>query len=127
MNKYVKMWIEGLRSGKYQQGVGQLANREVVSDDFCYCCLGVACEVMKEEFDLKVSQYDTYKSYEGAMTSLPNVMVSALNMRKGDGSFINEDGVKDCLIALNDTEGKTFAEIADLIESNPEGLFYEDE
>lgn len=123
MNEYVKKWIAALRSGKYIQGMGYLATRETSTDSFCYCCLGVACEIMKEDFDLVVSQQDTYKSYDGAMTSLPNDILCALRLRTRDGNFIGKDGKGDCLINLNDGECMTFAEIADVIESQPEGLF----
>lgn len=127
MNKYAKKWVEALRSGKYQQGMGQLASREVESDGFCYCCLGVACEILKDDFDLKVSEHETYKLYDGAMTSLPNIVITALNLKSKDGKFIGIENEKDCLISLNDSDCMTFAEIADVIESEPEGLFHEDE
>lgn len=34
------MWVEALRSGEFEQGVGKLKD-----GDGKYCCLGVACEV----------------------------------------------------------------------------------
>lgn len=39
-----KKWTEALRSGKYDQGVGQLRDKH---DN--YCCLGVLCQVAAEE------------------------------------------------------------------------------
>lgn len=48
MNKTLKnKWIKALRSGKYEQGKGNL------NHDGRYCCLGVLCEVAKRPYDLK--------------------------------------------------------------------------
>jgi hypothetical protein len=41
--KYKKKWLKALRSGEYDQTIGQLA-----SDDG-YCCLGVLCEVVAQD------------------------------------------------------------------------------
>lgn len=57
------------------------------------------------------------------MTSLPNDLTFALNLTTGDGAFLDKDGKNECLINLNDGECKTFKQIADIIESEPEGLF----
>ena len=36
-------WLIALRSGNYQQGKGQL------KDGDRYCCLGVLCDIVKDE------------------------------------------------------------------------------
>lgn len=41
LNPNAQKWVDALRSGKYQQGAGCL------SAEGKFCCLGVACEVMK--------------------------------------------------------------------------------
>jgi hypothetical protein len=44
MNKNAaKKWVEALRSGKYAQA------RNILRDDDTFCCLGVLCEVYREE------------------------------------------------------------------------------
>jgi hypothetical protein len=45
MNKAIKRaWIKALRSGKYKQGSNRLQ-----TPDGRFCCLGVLCEVYKEQ------------------------------------------------------------------------------
>lgn len=38
-------WLEALRSGKYQQGTGDLMTESTGSIETQYCCLGVYCVV----------------------------------------------------------------------------------
>ena len=35
----IKLWVDALRSGKYQQARGALKTGDA------YCCLGVACDI----------------------------------------------------------------------------------
>lgn len=43
-SKVKKKWLKALRSGEYDQGLGQL-----VSEDGCrFCCLGVLCDITPE-------------------------------------------------------------------------------
>lgn len=47
MDKNVKLkWLEALKSGEYQKGTGYLRDKE---DKFC--CLGVLCNLLKDESD----------------------------------------------------------------------------
>jgi hypothetical protein len=124
MNDYAKRWVAELRSGKYKQCKSYLAT-EVTKGEPRYCCLGVACEILKDELDLAVEEQQNCKSYDKTWTSLPNKVMDALDIRNSMGGFIDENGSKRCLVNLNDYEGNTFAEIADVIESEPEGLFNE--
>lgn len=103
-----KKWVEALRSGKFEQCVGALHN------GVGHCCLGVLCEVAG--YTAKKGQ-DSYYRYEGIIGE------AALPIRAfvGLSSPIGEYG-GICLAELNDN-GKSFAEIADIIESEPPGLF----
>lgn len=116
MNQFVKRWLTALRSGEYEQGTGALCK------DGKYCCLGVACELFAEELNLKVERFSTTSRYSGCTGSLPVLVSQALGLKDTDGSFIDGNTVKS-LSSVNDREGKTFKQIADLIESKPMGLF----
>jgi hypothetical protein len=109
--KNVEKWVEALRSGKYQQGKGALCR------DGKFCCLGVACEVLgisKRTPECRPTVY-----YEGESTALPKKVAAMLGLRTCTGDFGREGG----LIDLNDDVGASFNDIANVIESRPEGLF----
>ena len=102
-----KKWVEALRSGEYEQGTGQLRN------DDCYCCLGVAHDLFGNSSDLAMPGDSSLKRSSAR---------DALGLSASDG-FIGGDLTG--LIQLNDIAKKTFNEIADIIESNPDGLWAE--
>ena len=107
----VEQWIAALRSGKYAQ------TRNVLKDEVGYCCLGVACDISG------LGKWDGFHYSIGSehrAGELPTLVRDALGLRACNGSF--REG---CLTNLNDS-GKTFAEIADIIESRPKGLFKND-
>ena len=58
-------WINALRSGNYRQTKYYLNNSEG------YCCLGVACEIFKNELNLKKTEYKEYTNYNDLTSSLP--------------------------------------------------------
>ena len=41
----IRKWDAALRSGAYRQMKGALKAKLKAADDFCYCCMGVLCEV----------------------------------------------------------------------------------
>ena len=102
LNPNAQKWVAALRSGRYKQGKGKLKAGSK------YCCLGVAC-----------------KLYPGKLPALrdfarlPDEVQEWLGLNSDSGEFGEQ-----CLAKIND-EGASFAEIADLIESEPEGLFME--
>ena len=108
-----KIWVEALRSGKYEQG------RATLFADGKFCCLGVACDLFAEEFGLHVSENRGRRSYNGRSAYLPDPLCDALGLADIGGEYIGHS-----LTDLND-RGATFAEIADIIESEPEGLIVE--
>lgn len=117
MNDNAKKWVEALRSDKFQQ------TKEKLYDGLAYCCLGVACEVYAKEnggsFEKDFS-YDEW-FFDGDSCTLPDSVLHWLGIRTNAGSY---DTFEDAsLLADNDDGCKTFEEIADIIESEPEGLF----
>jgi hypothetical protein len=131
-----KQWITALRSGLYTQGEGKLHS----TDGFC--CLGVAAK----EFltcDVKVTanvhgSFTQWK-YNGEPDVAPDYVMNALGLYDSNGStkayrtqiestsptsdYIASDELG--LTTMNDN-GKTFDQIADIIEANPENYFLED-
>ncbi len=110
-------WIKALRSGEYAQATGYLRTPEG------FCCLGVACDL------LSLWRWELYPNAGGgrscykfinpedpdywAGTSLPKRVQDAYCMINGDGRLDDDKLVS--LANMND-EGRTFAEIADVIE-----------
>lgn len=136
----LKSWLKALRSGKYVQGRNHLR-----CGDY-FCCLGVLCDLVKDDHSRwlavekdHISQY----SYAGGMAEdgiLPDALAKALGLQYHTGRFVvteelykqfpklpnpaYEPGQISCtLIALNDEHKWTFAEIADLVEARPRGMF----
>lgn len=113
-----EMWVTALRSEEYEQGQSYLHQSYPTGDR--YCCLGVLTDLAKKngvalsvmepfpEARDRVVMYDdgsaTYMSF------LPPAVVEWAGLDSDDPET---DG--GSLAVLNDT-GKTFAEIADLIE-----------
>lgn len=109
-------WIEALRSGKYKQAKGQL---RVLFDEaegiksFGYCCLGVACDVLKD--DLKgywgAGNYFSYPTEDDKWN-----LDTGLNHELQEYLGITFDQHED-LIRLNDSKGCDFNTIARAIEA----------
>ena len=113
-------WIAALRSGKFKQGRNFLARNNE------FCCLGVACEVFKDDIQLKVTETkdldlrNHYKMYEGSKYALPTRLMEYLELSGSGAEFPSpiKVGIHKVAspIGLNDTLGFTFAQIADIIE-----------
>lgn len=104
-------WTEALRSGEFKQCKTRLNRNQ------SYCCLGVACELFKDEIGIYCDDdgYDSEKYY------MPTSVMKYLNMTTQNGEFLSDDEDRS-LSRLNDA-GATFCQIADVIDSNPLGLF----
>ena len=119
MNENAKEWVKALRSGDYKQGHGRL------HVDDTYCCLGVACDLfIKQGGTLEVTGTDLFgknaTSYNGGRFVLPFTVMAWLGLKEENGTY-EDDGIHT-LTDQNDT-GDSFEQIADTIESEPEGLF----
>lgn len=92
-------WLAALRSGEFKQAQGSL-----VKGQLGYCCLGVLCVAMGWELRDRISG----GAFTGISTGPPQLV----------GRY-NDSGLTDdnraYLAQLNDS-GRTFAEIADVIE-----------
>jgi hypothetical protein len=127
MNTNAERWVEALRSGEYQQA------KSVLYDGTGYCCLGVACKLYGEDHQVEFVEEFT----EGARTGayyflvdhelLPDEVREWLGLSRDNGMFypLGRGHAADDLVAHNDG-GDTLEEIADIIESEPEGLFQEE-
>lgn len=119
-----QQWLEALRSGKYQQGIGQLKMYEIEYDeddepcqgDPAYCCLGLLAEVAGLPVEAHCSA-----AFLGDGNTLDTLGLGA-ERGPDDLSYSSEDQnthttAQRKLAAMNDN-GKSFAEIADWIEAN---------
>ena len=106
-------WVEALRSGKYSQGRNQLRTPGFPAEtEPVYCCLGVLCEVYRQETGL--GEWGLGEQFLGNCVLLPaEVAVWA-------GVKSNPAIVGRHLSAINDGEygGHDFCAIADMIERN---------
>lgn len=120
MDKTVKaLWTAALRSGKYQQGAGQLRQEDY------FCCLGVLCDLYREHVDPSMG-WDPHRlafrvpkdeDGDGTYIALPPEVVTDW---AGLGSIRGEYGDDDeaGILTEHNDGGMTFAEIADIIEKH---------
>ncbi len=111
-------WVAALRSGKYQQGTGALCTGDK------FCCLGVLCNLAVNDGIIKagkvrnVSDMVYYGNGEHARPNyLPREVESWAQMDSSSGHIPTVGALAD----LNDS-GKSFEEIATIIEENWEVL-----
>lgn len=105
MNDNAKAWVAELRSGKHEQSTCQLCVAGAKGDS--YCCLGIACLICP-------IAPDGWKT----RALLPKAVTDWLGLRTSSGKWMANQ-----LTTENDIYCKTFSQIADIIESEPEGLF----
>lgn len=108
MNQEIKkLWIDGLRSGKYRQGQGALKTPYGE-----YCCLGVLCDIYREVTGFGEWVDGAYQSFnESNSISLSPDVVKWAGLKESNPIFGGHDA-----IGLNDKEQYTFEQIANEIE-----------
>jgi|SRR5579872_441962 len=119
----IQRLVTALRSGKYRQG--QRSLRQGYGRAKTYCCLGVACDLAKRAVQGKWTvdnEFVTSTSTDVNILPFSVELYYGFNKIKCNrfprnpdvliGPTLRENGLAD----LND-HGKTFAEIADLIEA----------
>jgi hypothetical protein len=126
MNKEIaERWCTALRSGKYRQGTGTL--RQVTVGQVTFCCLGVLTDLYLREHN---------QTWDGGASGnechmfddehLPHAVAVWAGMYDECGSRPQNALAEPPLTALNDGSPKipqrTFAEIADIIETEAETL-----
>lgn len=106
MDKEVKArWLEALRSGKFEQGLGRFK-----TSNGKYCCLGVLCAVEKPAgWDEARRHFFDMGSTEYSLGTIPYTQRNRWQI---------SDEEHDHLVEMNDFEEKSFNEIADYIERN---------
>lgn len=121
-----KKWVAALRSGEFKQCKNALTHYQIGSDNYSYCCLGVACEVFgipkKKEADGEI----WFTGKHPHRIDLPVEIKDLLGLRTNQGHFHGTVYIDDiprsgCLTGLNDSD-ISFEKIADVIEQEPEGL-----
>lgn len=116
LTKNQQAWVNALRSGEFKQG------REMLQSGDAYCCLGVLCVVAEREgvhvdkgpcglVGYNLSNQRFVRDWVGITSSYGHI-----------------ECLETGLTTLNDGDptehrGKSFAEIADIIEQNAESLF----
>lgn len=121
-------WLTALRSGDYKQG--QLVLRNNQNE---YCCLGVLCDVLKDEiggywelidrsYAFKVTSdeatYDTagLLPVVAGLTGMGSLGQFSPSTKRAMNASPSRATDHNSLSSLNDSSGMTFAEIADVIE-----------
>lgn len=126
-------WIAALRSGKYKQGRIRLRQRNVVSGLETHCCLGVLCDITAPELWQAPYKSDDVLIYPvgGMMGTLPNAVEDALAFNDRIdlpiglqvGTIVtNRFNHIRAYADLNDADGLTFEQIADLVEKYVAGI-----
>lgn len=121
LNENAKKWVAALRSGEFKQGKNELENNLSVE----HCCLGVACRVAEQNgISLVIDKTNLHGKtrFDGNGQLLPSSVRAWLCLASPNGKFTVASSNIQSLTRLND-RGVSFSEIADLIESEPEGLF----
>jgi hypothetical protein len=109
-------WVDALRSGEFNQ-------TSLCLHDSCgYCCLGVACKAAEKdgvyiEYE-DFGEETTDKYLYGETLDEQDLVMDWLDIKDGYGPFKETN-----LTKLNDDEGKSFKEIADIIEENAHLIF----
>lgn len=119
MNDNAKKWVAALRSGEFEQGAGCLAKHGK------YCCLGVACMVYQQEVGdlITYTARSGHRYFNGQDGALPDAVREWLGLGSDNGRMEHTGhSNRDSLTEIND-RGTPFSEIADIIASEPEGLF----
>lgn len=112
----LKEWTDALRSGNYRQGSNYLHLDKGAVQEFC--CLGVLCDLNKELLEVKNDRHPradlSVVMYSDNESLLPQVLQDKFGINAYGALSLTE--LKN-LTTFND-RGKTFGEIADLIEEH---------
>lgn len=115
-----KLWIDALRSKEYKQGSLRLKQGDR------FCCLGVATDL----FGVGWKGDNYMESDTVSNTMLSDRVREMLGLATVHGGYMGRgflDGeIPSTLMMDNDIHGKTFEQIADIIESCPRFLLVPD-
>lgn len=122
MNKEIKAkWVSALLSSEYEQGRGCLRSRGNK-----FCCLGVLCDIyVKEHKDAEWKTFNTSNSTLLNQTALLPRKVAdwaEIPLDLNSNSYQDRISLKDkktlTSFAVYNDSGRSFAEIAQIIETN---------
>lgn len=132
--KHVKLWVEALRSGDYEQTTGTLQRVADNPDDLLasgLCCLGVACEVYNKHAETPLETYvrDGIVHYEDPNgDAAEKVLYGSFTTESAPGKWLGLPGyVLDTGMYMNDNLQRSFDEIAAYMEGAAAVLFNESE
>jgi hypothetical protein len=109
----MQLWIDGLRSDEFKQGVGKLL--QVEDGAAKYCCLGVACVLAKRAGVIETLPWERAgRGFEVAV--LPPDVSDWLGTSEWDTNNRKNPMVKGISLAGHNDAGATFREIADMLE-----------
>lgn len=117
-----KRWIDALNSGVYKQTKDVLCKLDE-NNKPSYCCLGVLCELYRDENHIKTAVCDSWDecfdvlAYAGNIEILPEDVRKWAGMKTSKGILPQTDPVyqQNCLASINDG-GAGFDEMAELIK-----------
>lgn len=121
----LRLFVAALRSGKYRQTKGNLAEFDLRAKKKKLCCLGVACEVAKANglnVEVRRDESNLYY-YNGILTSLPPEVRDfygfvdvnpALNVIGTELESCGRGSLRAAV--LNDDYNQSFRQLADLFE-----------
>ena len=122
IDEVIKVWTTALRSGKYEQTREFMRYSCPYGNKFsCLCFLADGLT------DGKYWESEEYKSCVcNGDECLHSSIAARAHLTTSVGSFVSSDpGKKMSLARLNDENRMSFEDIANIIESRPEGLFVE--
>ena len=108
-------WVKALRSGEFLQGKTQLRSENH------YCCLGVLCELYRQETGNGEWTEKGFCSFGETLEGLPPMAVrdwAGLCSLSGTLSLFGNPS----LVTMNDSLSKSFEQLADYIEKYQEEL-----
>lgn len=109
-----RKWLRALKSGKYKQTTGRLCRK--VRGEYRYCCLGVACEVLRIKHETNGDDV----LFDGCSGFLPEDASQELKLRDVGGEF--GQGAKNSLSWIND-QSRNFNRVIKIIETRPQDVF----
>lgn len=111
----MKKWVAALRSGEFKQVHGRLEDK----DGNC-CCLGILCNIALAEgvCDYSKDCHFSDSNFSGSSDTLPPEVREWAKIKNHAGEFVTKTNERIKLTNLNDTQKKTFSEIADIIETH---------
>lgn len=120
------LWADVLESNKYGQTKGSLCKKDAAG--FAYCCLGVLCKLHEEatgegHFDDQPNSQGNYNYTTNtgvvAEAFLSYVVMIWAGMKNGAGHLHGNDLYS---LAVQNDDGRTFKEIAQIIRENKVAL-----